>query len=478
MESEPKTRSVSRYDDQWPSNKVGSAFLSKKRVMLGACASLLLVSLASLATMILYTSHTSNQIPTDGTGFLAVHNSAPHQAVDLFGPSSVLKGEPTMSFRDNLREEAQYITSWVSAGWTNDVMTYMNLIYLGLITERVPIIPEFIPSHIGGHVTPIPFGQVFDVPRLRNALRMPVLEWREVKDHNSTFIDDIGCWNVWEAVQYREAFARRSRSINDLNLDISFTKAPSWIKLIPNFEHDQHSTFWSLATLAFPSTREASLVPPTPSPKHNVSLPPDEHLLCYDYLYYVCAHQPYELEFDYSPAWRAVGQHMHWTPDLERLADDYVRIALGIEQDRDIPAFISVHVRHYDFEVWCGGVPVQECFASLPVIARRVREVQEEIRERTGIMVNHVVVTSDERNATWWREVALLGWFNPDHSKTKETYGDWYPVLIDAVIQSQGVGFVGTDRSTMSIIAARRVESWQYGPYRQVKWGLPNSDDH
>jgi hypothetical protein len=36
----------------------------------------------------------------------------------------------------------------------------INLIYLGLITDRVPIIAEFIPSHIGGHVPPIPFGQV------------------------------------------------------------------------------------------------------------------------------------------------------------------------------------------------------------------------------------------------------------------------------------------------------------------------------
>lgn len=53
--------------------------------------------------------------------------------------------------------------------------------YLGLITDRVPIIAEFIPSHIGGHVPPIPFGEVFDVPRLRKELGKPVLEWREVK---------------------------------------------------------------------------------------------------------------------------------------------------------------------------------------------------------------------------------------------------------------------------------------------------------
>ena len=38
-----------------------------------------------------------------------------------------------------------------------------------------------------------------------------------------------------------------------------------------------------------------------------------------------------------------------------------------------------------------------------------------------------------------------------------------YPVLIDAVIQSNGIGFVGTDRSTMSEMGRRRSESWHDG---------------
>ncbi|KAJ7619176.1 hypothetical protein DFH06DRAFT_1273898 [Mycena polygramma] len=455
--------------------------------MLVAWTALVLVSVACVSTFVMYTGtgQPSIQItePMDGPGdYPAPVPAASHEVVvvnpDPFGPSAALMGAPTTSFRDNLRADTQYITSWVSAGWTNDVFTYINLIYLGLITDRVPIIPEFIPSHIGGHVPPIPFGEVFDVPRLRNLLGRSVLEWREVKEHNSTFVDDIGCWNTWEAVQYREAFPRRSRSTNDLNLDISYTKAPTWIKMIPNYEHDQHSTFWSLATLAFPSTRAANLVTPLPSPKHNASLPPDEHLLCYDYLYYVSAHQPFEMEYDYSPAWRYVGQYMHWTPALTELTNAYVRRALGTPDNVPIPPFISVHVRHYDFEAWCGGIPTYDCFAPLPVIARRVREMQDLVRQRTGVPVNHVVMTSDERNATWWREVAELGWFTPDHTDTKALYGDWYPVLIDAAIQSQGAGFVGTDRSTMSIVAARRVESWQKGPSVMVKWGTPGADDH
>jgi hypothetical protein len=53
-----------------------------------------------------------------------------------------------------------------------------------------------------------------------------------------------------------------------------------------------------------------------------------------------------------------------------------------------------------------------------------------------------------------------------------------YPLFIDAVIQSNGAGFVGTQGSTMTTVARRRVESWRGGPTRVVKWGSPNADDH
>ncbi|KAF7339343.1 hypothetical protein MSAN_02148100 [Mycena sanguinolenta] len=478
MQYDPDSRSSARYKDDFPST--GSpTFLSRKRFMLIAWTALVIVSLGCITTFVSYTSS-----PFSPPQVQAV--------VDPFGPSTVLKGGPTLSFRglltpihdirsflfflvsDNLLADVQYITSWVSAGWTNDVMTYINLIYLGLITDRVAIIPEFIPSHVGGHVAPVPFERSLTYLVFEVCWKSPFSSGGK----SSTFVDDIGCWNVWEAVQYREAYPRRSRSINDLNLDISFTKAPEWIKMIPNYEHDQHVTFWSLARLAFPTTRAASLVTPQPSPKHQVSLPPDEHLLCYDYLYYVSAHQPFEMEYDYSPAWRYVGKYMHWTPALENLANDYVRRALGVLEDAPIPPFISIHVRHHDFQNWCGETPIQDCFAPLPVIARRVQEVQQELLQTKGIKASHVIMTSDERDPAWWREVSELGWFTPDHTDTVALYGEWYPVFIDAVIQSQGAGFVGTDRSTMSIVAARRVESWQNGPHKMVKWGSIGADDH
>lgn len=73
--------------------------------------------------------------------------------------------------------------------------------------------------------------------------------------------------------------------------DISYTKAPSWIKLIPGYEHDLFSDFASLSVLAFPEGRIENAIEPRESPQNHVKLPPDEHMLCYDYLYYVCAHQ-------------------------------------------------------------------------------------------------------------------------------------------------------------------------------------------
>lgn len=53
-----------------------------------------------------------------------------------------------------------------------------------------------------------------------------------------------------------------------------------------------------------------------------------------------------------------------------------------------------------------------------------------------------------------------------------------YPLLVDAVIQSSGIGFIGTTGSTMSVLAGRRVESWYDGVFKQVKWGTAHADDH
>ncbi|EIN11023.1 hypothetical protein PUNSTDRAFT_85524 [Punctularia strigosozonata HHB-11173 SS5] len=388
-------------------------------------------------------------------------------------------GPPTTRFRDNIRNDTKYITSWISAGWTNDVMTYGNLIYLGMITNRVPVIPPFTSSGHIGFAQPVPFGDIFDILRLRKAVG-PILEWRDIKDPESEEIEDIGCWNIWEAVQYEHKNPRHSHVPTWLNLDISYTRAPDWVKLLPGFGPDQHSTFWSLAPLAYPEARNASLGNILPSPIHKAKLDPDEHMLCYDFLYYVTLNKPWEWDTDYAPMWREVVKHFRWTSKMEDLARTSLRATFGLPEQETIPPFISVHVRHNDFLDWCGDVPREECFASLPVVARRVEEVRTELRERKGLAVDTVVMTSDEKDPEWWQDVKKLGWVPIDHAalRTVDMHGKWYPILIDAVIQSMGAGFVGTDRSTMSMLARRRVQDWHNGAVRDVKWGYLDADAH
>lgn len=86
----------------------------------------------------------------------------------------------------------------------------MNLIYLGFLTNRIPIIGMFTPSHIGSQIPPIDVSEVFDLARFQELVQKPVLEWHQVKSRNSTTMDELGCWNTWEAVQDREAIPRGS----------------------------------------------------------------------------------------------------------------------------------------------------------------------------------------------------------------------------------------------------------------------------
>ncbi|KAG1741921.1 hypothetical protein EDD22DRAFT_921203 [Suillus occidentalis] len=88
-------------------------------------------------------------------------------------------------------------------------------------------------------------------------------------------------------------------------------------------------------------------------------------------------------------------------------------------------------------------------------------------------------MTSDESDPEWWDGVRALGWTWVDYGAEK-TGGVWgvvsfwlwrYPVFIDAIIQSNGAGFVGTRGSTMSMLASRRVQSGHDGATRLVRWG-------
>ncbi|KAJ7780311.1 hypothetical protein DFH07DRAFT_794576 [Mycena maculata] len=403
------------------------------------------------------------EVPRYALGFstvtLTVH--APMRTGTL-DDRNLLLGRPTRSsFRDNLRPDSVYITSWPVQEFSNQVVAFTNLIYLALITERVAIIPSFAPFHSTGPASSnLAFGEVFDMTRLRNGIGKPLLEWYQVKHPESAVEDVLGCWNT----------GRAARPPAHLNLDISYTTAPQWTLIrSDDVEEQHHAAFWSLAILGFPNVDPEEIEDAGRSPVQGISLQPDQHLLCFDDLSLVSARNPWEYSQEMSPAWRFVGQHMHWSSRIQYIADSYTRKALGIVPTDPIPPYIAVYARFDNVSTWC-DLPDEECFPPLFAYARRVQELKAEFLRTTGIEVERVIMTSDTRELGWWDAVRKRGWCGPDHSRTARRYGAGYPVLIDAVIQSGALGFVTADNSMTSVLASRRVSSWQGGVVKRVSW--------
>ncbi|TDL28334.1 hypothetical protein BD410DRAFT_780825 [Rickenella mellea] len=394
--------------------------------------------------------------------------------------SEWLNGPPTQSFRDNLRNDTKYMTVWAPGGWTNDVMSLFNILYVAVISERVAVMPPFAPSHLPQEAGFINFGDVFDVPGLVEGMKHPVVEWWEVKETGSTTVDEVGCWSIWASSQNDDPKPRPVPQPGYLNIDASYTSIPNEAKVYPSLPGDWHVKMWALAALTFPDYRKYHLGTPFPSQLNGHSLPPDEHMACFDFAYFVCATHGLEYEFDYSPAWRFVGKYARWNPNLLGIAHELLRGAFELEPEDEIPPYVAVHVRRGDFHWWCHETPANECFAPPSAFARRVAEVQQELLETKGVDASRVLVTSDETDPAWWSEIKSFGWTWVNHTteRTGEKYGLWYTVTVDAVFQSIGAGFVGTDQSTMSLLAARRTQDWYGGATRRVKWGHLGADDH
>ncbi|KAI0757690.1 hypothetical protein C8Q80DRAFT_1116732 [Daedaleopsis nitida] len=249
---------------------------------------------------------------------------------------------PTLHLKDSVGNDTKYLTSFSSSGFANVQIIISDIIYLAKITGIVPIIE--------------PFTSAIEV------------EWHKLKDiarvRKENVYDEIGC-----------PTCTPSRYL--------VYEGPQSVKLIPGFEHDLHSLFWSLrvAQLAFPDGRAAALAeahenPTRPSEHRRVLLQPDKHVVYYDFLYYACALEPFESESakDHSPMWRKVMSHAHWSMSTVELAQCYLSCKLlGLRSHgASIPPFIAIHAHHCDLRNYCGDVPKQDCFAPPSAIARRV----------------------------------------------------------------------------------------------------------
>ncbi|RXW14500.1 hypothetical protein EST38_g11355 [Candolleomyces aberdarensis] len=367
----------------------------------------------------------------------------------------------------------------------------MHMIYLGVMTGRIPIVPPIIPvAHITYNAGLLRFGSVFNLTTLRSALRRPVLEWSDVKtfDINGTFTEEMdhnkptdpnieyfGCWSVVSRQSDGPGLVQGIE--NTLKIDMSFTRVPEFTYFL-NDRNNPFTTFSALSALIVPKYGwfndgpQKDKWPPTMRPSRSgKTLHPDEQLACFDFMYYVTSGvQEMEFEKRWSHTWHTVGKHLRFTEPLVDLAQEYIRRVMKVEE---IPQMIAVHIRRGDFKFPCEEGETPPCYIPLPKYRDAVLKMQAQLLKNHNVNASRVLVASDETAPEFWQQITDYGWdyFNHTAERTAERHDEWYPLLIDKVALSMGAGFVGTIASTFSFLNAWRVEDWNGGlSYMATPW--------
>jgi len=133
---------------------------------------------------------------------------------------------------------------------------------------------------------------------------------------------------------------RVSTVVNNLRLDIAYSRAPTPARRHPSNKDENFLVFPKLAPYIFPRRPR-----PPPNGKFEFmqasplgqKLPPDEHMTCFDYLYYITSSSEvsYEWQNSWSPAWVQVAKYLHFTDDLVEIVKGYLRRVF--ESGGDIP---------------------------------------------------------------------------------------------------------------------------------------------
>ncbi|CCA69141.1 hypothetical protein PIIN_03040 [Serendipita indica DSM 11827] len=393
-----------------------------------------------------------------------------------------LKGDPTPHFRDNLLPDIKYITGWHDGGFTNQFMAITNLIYLSTLLSHIPIIPGFVARpHVPVQAGYRAVSDVFDVDRWARAVGKDILEWKDVKDlrglqnrraDDGTLgadeRDELGCW------------IPRAARLFQIGRD-----------------EDLHLTFSGLATLA-----QSTAAKPNPLSSEELGAIYPAQKSGHKRLPDTLTRRVLALTLGLSESqilapWR--GDH-DWDErkDGVRYTTSRDYYATLDERDRILTPYILVHARHGDFLNNCDSRKAQgkPCSPPLSSIAQYVKEVEDELKQKGIIKEDHgwskdktpVIVTSDEADSAWWNQVKAHGWKRvvfpkelelPPGVKGREDGLDpethkklWDRMFIEVAIQGFATGFVGTQGSTMSLVAQRRVEHWQGGVARTMSFSI------
>ncbi|KAI5479142.1 hypothetical protein MNV49_004002 [Pseudohyphozyma bogoriensis] len=376
---------------------------------------------------------------------------------------------PLKSFRANLLDSRGYVTSFPHSGLTNQLIEYFKLVHLGQRLDRAVIIPDLkAVRYEGGDV---PLSRFFDLQHLSYYSNVSIVEWADTKipDVPGTEPEKLSCWG-W----------RDDRPLQRYNTHTDFWPPPGQLTVPSSIEtamtfpamevlvsQDQTQWLTDKANEFFGGVQNAPAFP-------------DEQVLCFENLFFVPSIHFVQGKVDKTfsleelspedPVWKNAGVHMKFSKHANKIGDELIDSLLGSKSK----PFVAVHIRQGDFVTFgrvSSSTDVVEAYAAAE------KEVQEEIwrRRKSSVMAMQVgkmkhkrlpvVFATDSEDPLFIKKLTALGWIYINHNDfaTVTRFGGWYPGILDSLILSRSVGFVGTKQSTFSYVAARRVESWNGG---------------
>ncbi|GAA6040228.1 hypothetical protein JCM8097_004194 [Rhodosporidiobolus ruineniae] len=427
--------------------------------------------------------------------------------------SKLLQTALKVSWKDQMQPGQTYLTGMFFGGQSNQLLAMYNLLFLGKQLGRTVILPPFTAIHFTSGARR-PANQIYDLPRLfaeADVSAIPLSYFKSpIVENNQR--DVVTCWSTMELY---------TGTVNNHQVETGFNA------------HEVYTNFWAMPRIprssggeviqidpiiSFLRNRTAQLEwvdqtrreilpqkslpkdvdPATVDKEKNLKpffdplhfSPPtdDDQITCVDATFYVgdsVPPPPYPQHIPLEPwrgrAWKEVGRHLHFIPEVQEVADEYLLRIFGVKRVEDVPPYISVHVRRGDFKNFHGNTftPLSNYAASVSDIRRQLQDRLDNPRskaEREGKPALKrfstppseyaVLVTSDEEGGSeMWKEVEALGWKRLDHTalKTVEVHGEWWPSMLDGELLARGQGFVGTQWSTFSMVSGLRVEYWRGG---------------
>ncbi|GAA5866862.1 hypothetical protein JCM1840_004293 [Sporobolomyces johnsonii] len=396
------------------------------------------------------------------------------------------------SFRDELSTDMKYLTSPQHGNLAEQVMNLYHLAHLSTVLQRIPIATPFSVTTTEDSLTKalVPVSSLFDMARFSHASSVAVLDWQDLRpDPEAKKTEQLGCWigklGEPEVQQRAESMWRSGIEASFVPVRVSTSRTRQGVptgdellathEFISNFDHDASAQ----AGLIEQARHDSSISTATHSRHAN----PEDHVFCIDHSLYrpehpTTQHSTTHLDPRDHTAFFSHGQHLHFAPDINKMAADVVAHLLGHRQP-----FLAVHISAEARAAECHLLSeLDKCFPEVATYQHAIGRLKHltsisqgsshrKSREhRHSARTLSVVVSTDVKDLAFLGELSHLGWtvLDYDDLELKERFGTWSPEVLTQAIESRAAGFVGTRGSPQSTLSALRVRAWHKGPTELV----------